>query len=103
MNNIEKVKNILEENTKVLYGIFGIIYDSGYFPPIKILNEFLMKGYDPCDQDGRMEKWTPLELNETEYKEIKKWWFNKYENTIEYDFGKNSWDEWIQEILELGF
>ena len=56
-NDIAKSKNILTENTNVLYGIFGIISTSGYFPSFYFLNEFLMQGSDPCDQDGRMEEW----------------------------------------------
>jgi hypothetical protein len=71
---INLAKKVLLENTKVLYGIFGIINTSGFFPPRGFLNEFLEGGSDPCDQDGRMDSWIPFELSESEYEIIKKWW-----------------------------
>ena len=51
---VETAKLVLEADEAVLYGIFGLIGASVYFPPRDFLNEFLMVGNDPCDQDGRM-------------------------------------------------
>lgn len=48
MEHINYAKRVLDENTKVLYGIFGVISGSGYFPPLPFLNEFLMAGSDSC-------------------------------------------------------
>lgn len=66
-NNVALAKRILSDNSKVLYGIFGIINTSGYFPPCSLLNEFLMAGNDPCDQDGRMKNWKPFKLSSEEH------------------------------------
>jgi hypothetical protein len=38
VNSVELAKNILSENAQVLYGIFGQIESSGYFPPKEFLN-----------------------------------------------------------------
>jgi hypothetical protein len=62
-NSVETAKKVLTANTAVLYGIFGTIESSGYFPPSKFLNQFLAQGNDPCDQDGRMSKWPPFTLS----------------------------------------
>jgi len=43
-DKIALAKRVLTEDTKVLYGIFGIINTSGYFPPHKFLNEFFLIG-----------------------------------------------------------
>lgn len=99
-NHIEKAKDILAENSKVLYGIFGVIKGSGLFPPRVFLNEFLKAGSDPCDQDGRMENWVPFELTVEEYLEIKEWWLLLYPNTIEDALEQTSWLDWSVEIIE---
>ena len=56
MDNIDHAKRVLEDNTNVLYGIFGIISGSGCFPPLLFLNEFFLAGSDPCDQDGTSQR-----------------------------------------------
>jgi hypothetical protein len=97
--NIALAKSVLSDNTKVLYGIFNIINTSGYFPPRSFINEFLMGGNDPCDQDGRMESWEPIELSAEEYSHILSWWQSKYPNTVEDDLGAENWSDWVQSIL----
>ena len=99
-NHIEKAKNVLTENSQVLYGIFGVVRGSGFFPPRLFLNEFLSAGSDPCDQDGRMASWVPFELTAEEYLEIKKWWVSLYPNTIEDALAQSSWQEWSVAIIE---
>jgi hypothetical protein len=54
MAYLQLAKNVLLENATVLYGVFGVIEESGYFPPREFLNEFFMIGHDPCDQDRRL-------------------------------------------------
>src|SRR5262249_7930489 len=71
---VDAAKQVLSADEAVLYGIFGIIGNSGYFPPREFLNEFLMVGSDPCDQDGRMGRWKPFALSPGEYDEVKAWW-----------------------------
>lgn len=99
-NRIEKAKNTLAENSEVLYGIFGVIKGSGFFPPRVFLNEFLKAGSDPCDQDGRMENWIPFELTVDEYVEVKEWWVSLYPNAIEDALEQTSWQDWSVEIIE---
>jgi hypothetical protein len=48
-------KRVLSADEAVPYGIFGMIAPSGVFAPQAFLNEFFGRGYDPCDQDGRMD------------------------------------------------
>jgi hypothetical protein len=96
---IELAKIVLLENSKVLYGIFGVIKDTGYFPPQAFLNEFFSLGYDPCDQDQRMECWQPFLLTDDEYIVIKIWWATEHPNTIESSLNALNWDAWILEIL----
>ncbi|WP_459176227.1 hypothetical protein [Ewingella americana] len=49
MDNINNAKRVLDENAKVLYGIFGFISYSGYFPPLPFLNEFFLAGRSMVD------------------------------------------------------
>lgn len=100
MDNIDHAKRVLEDNTKVLYGIFGIISGSGYFPPLPFLNEFFLAGSDPCDQDGRMGRWRRFALTLSEYEVVKAWWIENNPNTIESQLGCECWNDWVQEILE---
>ncbi|MGU5763054.1 hypothetical protein [Aeromonas hydrophila] len=99
-NHIEKAKKVLTENSRVPYGIFGVVRGSGFFPPRFFLNEFLSAGSDPCDQDGRMASWIPFELTAEEYLEIIKWWVSLYPNSIEDALSQSSWQEWSVEIIE---
>ena len=100
MDNIDHAKRVLEDNTNVLYGIFGIISGSGYFPPLLFLNEFFLAGSDPCDQDGRMGRWRRFALTLSEYEVVKAWWIENNPNTIESQLGCDCWNDWVQEILE---
>jgi len=99
-DQVALAKKVLSENTKVLYGIFGIIETSGYFPPRDFLNEFFLGGSDPCDQDGRMDSWIPFELSAEEYNLIQLWWQSKYPGTVVNKLNSESWNDWVQEILE---
>lgn len=38
MDNIEKAIKIINGNTHVIYGIFGIIDSLDYFPPLDFIN-----------------------------------------------------------------
>jgi len=97
---VELAKKIIVQNTNVLYGIFGVIDSSRYFPPKKFLNQFLMAGSDPCDQDGRMDSWRPFTLNEDEYEIIKEWWLAEHTGSIVDDLGEENWDDWAVEIIQ---
>ena len=98
--NIELAKKVLKEDSEVLYGIFGIIESSGYFPPRKFLNEFLLAGDDPCDQDGRMDNWKPFTLNAEEYCVIRDWWISVNPNTVVDTLSSDSWEGWVSEMLD---
>lgn len=100
MNQLDLAKSVLLENAEVTYGIFGIIENSGYFPPLPFLAEFFMGGSDPCDQDGRMPPWRPFSPTEAEYEALKSWWIALHPGTVESTLGAQSWDEWGQQILE---
>ena len=98
-SSIEAAKQVLAADEAVLYGIFGPIGSSGYFPPRPFLNEFLMRGSDPCDQDGRMPRWHPFTLSPDEYLAVKTWWQVGHPGAVEADLGTGCWDDWVQEIL----
>jgi hypothetical protein len=99
-SSLETAKQVLAANEKVLYGIFGVIGSSNFFPPQAFLNEFLMRGHDPCDQDGRMSAWQPFTVSPEEYHELKAWWVAGHAGATEASLGADGWDEWIQEILD---
>jgi len=99
--SFELAKKTISDNSKVLYGIFGVIESSGYFPPFEFLNEFLMQGEDPCDQDGRMKSWKPFLLDEAEYSLIKNWWLSNHNEAIVNDLGASNWAGWANEIIEM--
>lgn len=99
LNNATKAQQIPGENTNVLYGLFGMIDASGYFPPLVFLNTFLMAGSDPCDQDGRMDQWRPFSLNETEYAEVKAGSIASRPGTLESALNCTCWEDWVQTIL----
>ena len=96
---LDTAKHVLAANEAVLYGIFGVIGSSGYFPPQRFLNEFLLRGSDPCDQDRRMPPWRPFAIGSEDYRDLKAWWVAGHAGTIEDGLGVDSWDEWVQEIL----
>ncbi|AOE50247.1 hypothetical protein [Kangiella sediminilitoris] len=98
--SIKLAKSILTENSKVLYGIFGLIESSGFFPPRNILNQFLEQGYDPCDQDGRMDNWKPFTLNNEEYQVIANWWLSQHPVSSINDLGVSHWDDWSVKIID---
>jgi hypothetical protein len=99
MSNIEKAKEVLSENSEVLYGIFGVVKSSAYFPPLSFLNEFLILGYDPCDQDQRMKPWAPFKLTNDEYNILLNWWQLSNPNCSSNSLGTECWDDWVQIIL----
>jgi hypothetical protein len=101
MSKVVLAKDVLDRNSKVLFGIFGAIQNSGHFPPLEFLNEFFMKGNDPCDQDGRMASWPPFNLTSSEYAEVKNWWLINHPGTLETDLESSTWTEWCCKILEL--
>jgi hypothetical protein len=95
----EQAKAILAENERVLYGIFGVVAGSGFFPPYEFLNEFFLVGHDPCDQDQRMSPWKPFALSRQEYEQVKIWWLDGHSGDQEDRLGANCWSEWVQELL----
>jgi hypothetical protein len=92
-------KRVLHEDSKVLYGIFGLIAVSPWFPPHGFLNEFFMGGNDPCDQDGRMHKWRPFSLNQIEYEEVKAWWLELHPGAVVSDLAVSSWRDWEVKLI----
>ena len=98
-SSLDDAKRVLAANEAVLYGIFGVIGSSGCFPPREFLNDFLMRGNDPCDQDGRMSAWQPFTVSSEEYHQIKAWWVAGHAGAVEDALGANCWDDWVQEIL----
>ncbi len=99
-NDADLAKQVLEINASVRYGIFGFIEGTGYFPPLPFLNEFLGKGHDPCDQDGRMADWAPFALSPGAYAEVKSWWLERNPGAVEDALDATTWDEWAQKLLE---
>lgn len=99
-SSLDTAKQVLAANEAVLYGIFGVVGASGYFPPLRFLNEFLVRGQDPCDQDGRMPAWQPLTLGPEEYGDLQAWWVAGHPGATEDNLGVDSWDEWVQEIID---
>lgn len=98
-SSFHAAKQVLTTNEAVLYGIFGVVSSSGIFPPQKFLNEFLMQGHDPCDQDRRMFSWQPFAMSAEEYRELKEWWVAGHVGTVEDDLAVDSFNDWVQEIL----
>jgi hypothetical protein len=96
---VDAAKRVLTADEAVLYGIFGVIGGSGYFPPRQFLNEFLMAGCDPCDQDGRMGGWQPFTLSPGKYDDVKAWWMSGHLGAITSELGVESWNDWVQVIL----
>ena len=101
LKKIKLAKTVLNENSKILYGIFGVVESSGYFPTREILNGFLMQGNDPCDQDGRMSSWQSFELDELEYDQVQAWWVSNHPDVKTDSMGHHNWNNWIDDILDL--
>jgi len=99
--NIENAKTVLLENARVLYGIFGVVASSNYFPPRDLLNEFLMGGSDPCDQDERMAPWQPFALSPEEFAAVQQWWCELHPDAVTDALGATYWSEWTRELLDL--
>lgn len=97
---IIQAKRVLAENSKVLYGFFGVVENSGLFPPQDFINEFFLVGYDPCDQDGRMGGWSPFSLTQEEYTQVKEWWLQSHPGAREDSLGESCWDDWATALLE---
>ncbi len=99
--SVERAKEVLTENSNVLYGIFGFIETTWFFPPRNFLNVFLQQGSDPCDQDRRMNPWTPFILSESEYEDVKEWWLSKHPGTVVDDLGESRWNGWTVHLREM--
>ena len=99
LSTLDAAKQVLAANEEVLYGIFRHIGSSGYFPPREFLNEFLLRGHDPCDQDGRMSAWQPFAVSPEEYRELKAWWIGGHAGAAEDGLGTDCWGDWVQEML----
>jgi|WetSurMetagenome_2_1015567.scaffolds.fasta_scaffold1288644_1 hypothetical protein len=99
LQKVETAKKVLKADEVVMYGIFGIIAHSGYFPPREFLNEFLLVGRDPCDQDGRMDGWEPFTISLEEYHEVMAWWTAAHPGTVASNLGVECWNDWVQVIL----
>jgi hypothetical protein len=97
---VQFAKQILAANEEVLFGIFGQIGRSRYFPPQEYLNEFFKQGSDPCDQDSRMGQWRPFVLSMTEFEDVFSWWAERHPGTVVTDLDTSSWHNWIQVILQ---
>jgi len=97
--SLEMARRVLAANEDVPFGIFGIISSCPYFPPRDFLNEFLMGGSDPCDQDGVIGGWLPFTVSPEEYRELLAWWQAAHPGAVASDLGVGCWDHWIQVIL----
>jgi hypothetical protein len=100
MKSIEIARIVLSKNETIPFGIFGLIGKSEYFPPRLFLNEFFMKGYDPCDQDQRMGTWDAFELDIEEYDAVRQWWISNHPRATRNLPDVNCWSDWVQEIVE---
>ena len=98
-HRIETAKRVLAADEAVPFGIFGVISAFPYFPPREFLNEFLMEGLDPCDQDGRRRGWAPFAVSPEEYREVLAWWAAGHPGAVASDLGVGCWDDWVQMIL----
>ena len=96
---VERAARMLVADEEVQFGIFGHIGCSGFFLPREFLNEFLMWGSDPCDQDGRMPDWTPFAVSAEEYAALKAWWAGLHPGAVEDNLGATCWGDWSQEML----
>lgn len=99
-SRVYQAKWVIQRNTAVLYGIFGFIDSTPYFPPREHLNEFFERGSDPCDQDGRMGGWAPFALSQDEYEEVKFWWISNHPSSLEDALGTSNWTEWCAVLIE---
>jgi hypothetical protein len=99
-DRVESAKNVLLNNETVRFGIFGIVATSGYFPPHQFLNEFLLEGADPCDQDQRMPPWKPFSLSADDYSIVKAWWADRHNGAIESSLGVTNWSDWTVVVIE---
>lgn len=97
---VNEAKRVLAENSRILFGFFGVVENSEVFPPRDFLNEFLLVGYDPCDQDQRMGTWSPFRLTNEEYVQIKEWWLQFHPGAREDSLGESSWHNWATALLE---
>jgi hypothetical protein len=93
--SVDIAKRILAEHVST----FSLIGESDFFPPRAFLNEFLMSGRDPADQDG-LWKWKPFSLSSDEYEEIKAWWVSNHAGAAEDSLGTNCWYDWNHEVVD---
>ena len=97
---LEAAKRVLAANEAVRFGIFGVVGSSGVFPPRVFVNQFLARGSDPCDQDGRMGRWVPFAVPPDAYQPLLAWWTAGHPGAVEDGMGAACWDDWVQELLE---
>lgn len=100
MNHIVQAIEVLARSSSLQGGIFRAISASLWFPPLSLLNEFLLSGHDACDQDERMRNWLPFSLSEDEYRQVKQWWLEKHPGATEDSLAQTNWRDWTVELLE---
>src|SRR5438034_11340182 len=99
-NDIERAKAVLAENSTMPFGIFGVVAGSKRFPPRELLNEFLMGGSDPCDQDQRMVPWPPFMLSADEFAAVEAWWQSVHPGSVTDWVVMDSWHDWTAQLIE---
>ncbi len=97
---VRRAIDVISRNSNVEYGIFGIIDSSKFFPPRELLNTFLFRGSDPCDQDARMDSWEPFELSEDEFDLLFSWWKCAHKHSVVDALSCDNWSDWSVEIIE---
>jgi len=98
MDKIKLTQEILARSLS-----FEIAKSSNRFPPLSILNDFLLAGSDAADQDNLIGSWASFTLSEKEYEEIKKWWVINHPGSIEDSLGEeeNNCNQWFYLASEL--
>ncbi len=97
MSDLELVKKIVGESPT-----FKIIDGETYFPPLKVMNDFLIQGHDPADQDDLYPRWNPFEIDENTYRQLKLWWITDNPDAKEDWLGLNESEShlWFTEAYD---